>query len=325
MVNIDYMAHQEQYDPNQLLRFSELAVDAGFDRVWTSDHFHPWFHTDGQSGFAWAWLGAACERLACSLGTCVTPTAGHYHPGMIAQAFATLQVLHDGGIVLGVSTGEAMNEVPLGFDWPNYPERRQRLEESLEIIQALWELDGFVDYDGEHYQLDDARLYTKPEEPPELHIAANGPSTAALAGQHCDGFITVKKDDEYTEKLYPAVSREAGNVGRDVDSIETTLLVTASYHQDYEQAFEATKPWWPTTQNVFDRALSNPKEIEAEGGRATDEAVEEKFVIANSPEGIAGQLEEYAELGFDRIAMGNSSPEPEQFFEVMAEEVIPTL
>lgn len=318
MVRIDYMAHQEQYDPNQLLRFAERAGEAGFDRVWTSDHFHPWFHTGGHSGFAWSWLGAASERLDRSMGTCVTPTAGHYHPGLIAQAFSTLQVLHDHPVVLGVSTGEAMNEVPLGFDWPAYPERRQRLEESLEIIRALWSPEEeFVTYEGEYYQLEDARLYTNASESPELHIAANGPSTAALAGRFCEGFITVIKDEVFTEKLYPAVRREAAAADRDPDAIETTLLVTASYHPVYERAFEATKPWWPATQDVFDRALSDPRAIEAEGEKATRAEVEQKFLIADSSEAIVDRLQGYAELGFDRIALGNTSPEPEQFFDVM--------
>jgi coenzyme F420-dependent glucose-6-phosphate dehydrogenase len=131
------MAHQEQYRPDELLAFSDLAERAGFERIWTSDHFHPWFHTEGNAGFAWSWLGAAGKRVDLPLGTCVTPTAGHYHPGMIAQAFATLQVMNDDEIHLGLGTGEAMNETPLGFDWPEYPERRERLAESLEIIRTL--------------------------------------------------------------------------------------------------------------------------------------------------------------------------------------------
>lgn len=325
MVAIDYDAHQEQYEPDELLRYTELAEDAGFDMVWTSDHFHPWFHSQGSSGFAWSWMGAATERTDLPMGTCVTPTAGHYHPGLIAQAFATLQTMHSETVVLGLSTGEAMNEKPLGFQWPDYPERRQRLKESLEICHLLWEEDDFVDYDGEFYQLDDARLYTKPEESPELHVAANGPSTASLAGTYCDGFITVLKDKEFSEQLYPAVRRHAEEAGRDPDDIETTLLVTASYDPDYEWAYEATKPWWAATQDVFGRGLSNPKEIEAEGANATREAVEHKFLIADSTEEIAAQLEEYAELGFDRITLGNTSPDPERFFEVMGDEVIPSL
>jgi coenzyme F420-dependent glucose-6-phosphate dehydrogenase len=325
MVAIDYDAHQEQYEPEQLLRYAELAEQAGFDMVWTSDHFHPWFHSQGSSGFAWSWMGAATERIDLPLGTCVTPTAGHYHPGLIAQAFATLQVMHDDRIVLGASTGEAMNEKPLGFEWPEYPERRQRLKESLEICRTLWERDEFVDYDGEFYDLVDARLYTKPETRPELHVAANGPATASLAGKYCDGFITVLKGEEFTDRLDPAIRHYAEEAGRDPDAIETTLLVTASYHPDYETAFEATKPWWAATQDVFDRGLSNPREIEAVGDDATREEVEHKFLIADSPAEIAAQLEEYAEMGFDRITLGNTSPDPELFFEVMGDEVIPSL
>jgi coenzyme F420-dependent glucose-6-phosphate dehydrogenase len=325
MLSVDYMAHQEQYSPSRLLDFAEHAEEAGFGLVWTSDHFHPWFHTDAEAGHAWSWMGAAGERVDVDLGTCVTPATGHYHPGVMAQAFATLQEMNDDRVVLGLSTGEAMNETPLGFDWPEYEERRDRLEETLEIIRALWDEDGFVSYDGDRFQLNDAKLYTKPERDPEIHVAANGPSTARLAARYADGFITVKKGEEYTERLYPAVRRYAEEEGNDPDAIETTLLVIASYDEDYERAVESTRPWWATTQNVFDRAMANPKEIEQEGEKATREQVEEKFLIADEPEDLAAELERFAEMGFDRIAVANTSPDPERFFEVMGDEVIPSL
>jgi G6PDH family F420-dependent oxidoreductase len=325
MVAIDYMAHQEQYSPSRLLEFAELAENAGFEWVWTSDHFHPWFHTNAEAGFAWAWLAAAGERLDIPVGTCVTPAGEHYHPGLMAQAFATLQELNDDRVILGLSTGEAMNEKPLGHEWPEYPVRRDRLEETCEILHELWAADGFVDYDGEHYQLDEAHLYTKPDRRPEVHLAANGPSTASLTGEYGDGFITVKKGEEYTDRLYPAVRKYTREAGRDPDEIETTLLVIASYADDYEDALAATEPWWATTQDVFDRALANPKQIEAVGKQATREQVESKFLVADSAESIAAELESYADMGFDRVAVANTSPDPEQFFEVMGDSVIPTL
>ncbi|WP_433627419.1 TIGR03557 family F420-dependent LLM class oxidoreductase [Halomicrococcus sp. NG-SE-24] len=325
MVSIDYMAHQEQYSPSRLLSYAERAERAGYDFVWTSDHFHPWFHTDAEAGFAWSWMGAATERLSLPIGTCVTPATGHYHPGVVAQAFATLQEMHDERVVLGLSTGEAMNETPLGFDWPEYSERRDRLEETLEIIRRLWDEDDFVTYEGERFQLDDAKLYTTPETTPEVHVAANGPNTARLAARHADGFITVIKGDEYTDRLYPAVRRYATEEGRDPDAIETTLLVIASYDPDYKRAVEGTRPWWATTQDVFDRGLANPKRIEAEGEKATREQVEEKFLVADDPSTLAARLEEYAAMGFDRIAVANTSPDPGRLFEVMGDEVVPSL
>jgi len=325
MVAIDYMAHSEQYGPETLLTYARLAEDAGFEMIWTSDHFHPWFDTGGESGFAWSWLGGATQAIDLPLGTCVTSTAGHYHPGILAQATATLGVMHDRQIALGVSTGEAMNETPLGFDWPGYPERRDRLEETLEIVTALWEREGFVSYDGEYYSLDDAKLYTRPERRPDIVVAANGPSTAALAGQYADGFVTVLKDDTVTDRLLPAVRENAREAGRDPDAIETTLLVTASYHPDYDRAFEATRPWWAATQNVFEQGIADPREIERIGEQANRDEIEHKFVIADSPDAIVDQLERYADLGFDRIAVGNTSPEPELFFEAMSESVIPAL
>ncbi len=325
MVSVDYMAHQEQYSPSELLAYAELAEDAGYEFVWTSDHFHPWFHTGGEAGFAWSWLGAASQRTGLPIGTYVTPAAQHYHPGRIAQAFATIGEMHDERVVLGLSTGEAMNEKPLGQPWDEYPVRRDRLEETLEIVLDLYESDDFVDYDGEFFSLEEASLYTTPETRPEVHVAANGPSTARLAARYADGFMTVVTGEEFTERLYPAVRKYAREEGRDPDDFETTVLVIVSYDPDYERAFGATEPWWATTQDVFDRAIADPREIEALGEQATREEVEEKFLIADDPAAIAAEIETLAAQGFDRIALANTSPEPERLFEVMGDEVIPSV
>ncbi|PSQ63022.1 MAG: LLM class F420-dependent oxidoreductase [Halobacteriales archaeon SW_8_66_22] len=325
MVSVDYMAHQEQYSPSELLRFTELAEEAGYEFVWTSDHFHPWFHTDGEAGFAWSWLGAASQRTDLPIGTYVTPAAQHYHPGRIAQAFATIGEMHDERVVLGLSTGEAMNEKPLGQPWDDYPVRRDRLEETLEVVLDLYESEGFVDYDGDFFSLDGANLYTMPESRPEVHVAANGPSTARLAARYADGFMTVITGEEFTERLYPAVRKYAREEGRDPDGFETTVLVIVSYDEDYEAAVDATRPWWATTQDVFDRAIADPREIEQLGKQATREEIEEKFLIADDPATIAAEIEKLADQGFDRIALANTSPEPERLFEVMGKEVIPSV
>ena len=325
MVSVDYMAHQEQYSPSELLRFAELAEKAGYEFIWTSDHFHPWFHTDGEAGFAWSWLGAASQRTDLPIGTYVTPAAQHYHPGRIAQAFATIGEMHDERVVLGLSTGEAMNEKPLGQPWDDYPVRRDRLEETLEVVLDLYESEGFVDYDGDFFSLDGANLYTMPESRPEVHVAANGPSTARLAARYADGFMTVITGEEFTERLYPAVRKYAREEGRDPDGFETTVLVIVSYDEDYEAAVDATRPWWATTQDVFDRAIADPREIEQLGKQATREEIEEKFLIADDPATIAAEIEKLADQGFDRIALANTSPEPERLFEVMGKEVIPSV
>ena len=325
MVSVDYMAHQEQYSPSELLRFTELAEKAGYEFVWTSDHFHPWFHTDGEAGFAWSWLGAASQRTDLPIGTYVTPAAQHYHPGRIAQAFATIGEMHDERVVLGLSPGEAMNEKPLGQPWDDYPVRRDRLEETLEVVLDLYESEGFVDYDGDFFSLDGANLYTMPESRPEVHVAANGPSTARLAARYADGFMTVITGEEFTERLYPAVRKYAREEGRDPDGFETTVLVIVSYDEDYEAAVDATRPWWATTQDVFDRAIADPREIEQLGKQATREEIEEKFLIADDPATIAAEIEKLADQGFDRIALANTSPEPERLFEVMGKEVIPSV
>jgi coenzyme F420-dependent glucose-6-phosphate dehydrogenase len=137
--------------------------------------------------------------------------------------------------------------------------------------------------------------------------------------------MTVITGEEFTDRLYPAVQKYAREEGRDPDELETTVLVIVSYDPDYDRAYEATRPWWATTQDVFSQAVADPREIEAMGEAATPEEVEEKFLIADDPATIAAEVERLGEMGFDRVALANTSPDPEALFEVMGAEVIPAL
>lgn len=214
-MDIGLFAAHEEYTPSTLLEHAEWAEAAGFDTVWTSDHIHPWWHTGAECGAAWPWLGAALERTeSVMIGTGVTPPIGRYHPGMIAQVFATLGTMYPDRVHVTLGTGEAMNERPLGYEWPAYPERRNRLIDACEIITSLWD-GGFLDYEGYYWNTNSFNLYTLPEIRVPLYVAGNGPKTTRVAGRYADGFLTLVDNDRYRDVLVPALERGARDVGRD--------------------------------------------------------------------------------------------------------------
>jgi coenzyme F420-dependent glucose-6-phosphate dehydrogenase len=190
-LTLGYKASAEQFPPRRLLDLAIAAETAGFDSVWTSDHFQPWRHTDGHAPNALVWLGAAAVATnRVILGTSVLTPSFRYNPAVVAQAFSTLGCLAPGRVILGVGTGESMNEVPVGVEWPEQSERFARLRESVQLIQALTAPGAeIVDFEGTYFRTHEATIYDKPEKPLPIYIAASGPAAARLAGRLGDGFI----------------------------------------------------------------------------------------------------------------------------------------
>ena len=192
MLRLGYKASAEQFAPRELLELGVLAEEVGFDSVVISDHFQPWRHDGGHSPFSFAWLAALGERTErVLLGTSVVSPLHRYHPGVVAQAMATIACLHPGRALLGVGTGEAMNEVPLGVAWPEQKVRFQMLKEAVLLMHRLWREER-VTFEGVHYQTDNATIYDRPEVPVPLYIASAGPAAARLAGRYGDGYITTR-------------------------------------------------------------------------------------------------------------------------------------
>jgi coenzyme F420-dependent glucose-6-phosphate dehydrogenase len=178
MASIGYWAAHEQYSMHELLKFVVEAEKVRFTTAMTSDHFHPWWHDNAYGNFTWIWIAAAAEHTKrIRFVTGVTAPVYRYHPAIIAQAFASLDVLYPGRIGLGLGSGEAMNEVPLGFDWPRAKARLTRTREAIQIIRELWEGrndDGFVNFNGEYFLLRNAKLYTAPAKRIPIYMAAAG-------------------------------------------------------------------------------------------------------------------------------------------------------
>src|SRR4051794_3002696 len=192
---LGYAAMFEQFTPNDLLRYSKQAEDAGFGAVMASDHFHPWTPSQGQSAFVWSWMGALGATTNLRFGTGVTPPGYRYHPAILAQAAATLEAMFPGRFYLGLGAGEALNEHITGQYWPEPVARLEVLAESIEIIRKLF-TGKPVKYKGQHFTLETARIYTMPENPPPIYVATSGPVNAERTGRTCDGLITVGAADE---------------------------------------------------------------------------------------------------------------------------------
>jgi coenzyme F420-dependent glucose-6-phosphate dehydrogenase len=197
-VKFAWLCSHESYQPEELVEQAVAAEEAGFDVVLGSDHFHPWVDDTCAAGFVWSWLGTAAARTRrVQLGTSVTCPLFHYHPAMIAQASATVDRLSGGRFMLGVGTGEAINERPLGFSFPAYRERQDRMREALEIIHLLFAGEKLT-FEGRYYTTDAARLYSLPAHRIPVLMAAGGPKSAAFTGQFADGLITSVKRPEDT-------------------------------------------------------------------------------------------------------------------------------
>ncbi|HXX73187.1 MAG TPA: TIGR03557 family F420-dependent LLM class oxidoreductase [Candidatus Acidoferrales bacterium] len=326
-MKIGYACEHEQYQPDLLLDFAVEADKAGFDSIWTSDHFHPWAHNNASAGFAWVWMAAAAERTKrVELGTAVTCPTLRYNPAIVAQAFATLRSLYPGRIFIGLGTGEALNEMPVGCPWPSFRERVERFEEAIQIMRMLWSKE-LVTFKGKYYRLRKANLYTKPTSPPPIFVAASGKTTARLAGKYADGLLTLLAPEEhYLNVVFPAMEEGAKSVGRDPRELVKAVEIAVSYDKDYDKAIEASRYWSGAllpvmlTQQIYDT-----REVEACGRLVGDKQIAENRLIGTTPEEHINHLEKFLKLGFQHIYIQSSSPDEIETIRMYSKHVIPYL
>jgi G6PDH family F420-dependent oxidoreductase len=208
MGTVGYAVMCEQFGPNELIRYSQAAEANGFDSLMVSDHFNPWTPQQGQSPFAWSLMGALGAVTKLRFGTGVTPPGYRYHPAILAQASATLEVMFPGRFYLGLGAGEALNEHIVGQYWPEAVARLEVLAESIELIKKLF-TGKSVKYRGQYFNLESAKLYTMPEKPPPIYVATSGPVNAERTGRTCDGIITVGAADEKIKMLLERLEKGA--------------------------------------------------------------------------------------------------------------------
>jgi coenzyme F420-dependent glucose-6-phosphate dehydrogenase len=305
-----------------MLDYAVQAEKAGFSAIWASDHFHPWFHTGAKETQAWIWISTLLERTkSIPVGTGVTASILRYHPAIIAQAFASMEAIHENRVFLTIGAGEALNELPLGYSWIGVRERRERVAESAKIIRKLIS-EEFVTFKGKYFSLRDANLYMKARFP--IYIGASGPKMAEVVGELGDGFLTIKGADYAERELFPAIERGAKKVGKNLDDITKVIEIDMSYHQDYDKALAPLRTQAGTLlPEMFIDPIYDPREIEKMGASVTDKQLAESFVVGQSAEDLIKPIERAFDLGFDHVYLASLSPQEESFIKLCGEKVLP--
>ena len=313
-MRIGYFLSCEEFGPQELIRQARLAEAAGFDRVWISDHYHPWVDEQGHSPFVWSVIGAlatATERLHVT--TAVTCPTIRIHPAVIAQAAATSSVLLDGRFSLGVGSGEALNEHILGDKWPEADVRLEMLEESIEVMRLLWQ-GGNQSHRGRHYTVENARLYTLPDEPPPVLVSGFGPKSIELAARVGDGYCATMPEQEFVEQY-----RDQGGTG----PVQGGTKVC--WGPDEAECRATVYRRWPNEALPGELAqiLPTPRHFEQATELVTEEMIGESVPCGPDLDRHVAALQEYADAGFDELYVQQVGTHHEEFFDVFAREVLP--
>jgi G6PDH family F420-dependent oxidoreductase len=317
MAKIGYTLSSEEFGPNELVGFARDAENAGFDFVSISDHFHPWVDRQGNSPFVWAVLGAvaqATERI--EVGTGVTCPTTRIHPAIVAQAAATAAAMLPGRFFLGIGSGENLNEHILGDRWPETAIRQERMEEAIEVIRKLWE-GGLTSHHGKHYVVENARLYTLPEEPPPIIVAGAGPRATEIAGRIGDGFFGLVPDREVIDAF-----RQAGGEGKPCFG-----QFHVCWAADEDEAKRTALEWWPNAVagGNLNWELPLPSLFQDATSWADEDAIAESVICGPDPEPYVESLREFVEAGYDHVYFHQVGPDQAGFFEFATKELLPRL
>ena len=327
-IRFGYKASNEQFPPVELLRYGVLAEECGFDSVFVSDHLQPWRHDGGHAPFAMTWLGALgarTERIV--MGTSVLTPSFRYHPAIVAQAFATLGCLFPQRVVLGMGTGESMNEVPLGIEWPDGKERFARFREAVALIRQLWSEDR-VSFTGEYYRTVNATIYDRPEHPVPVYLAGSGPAATRYAGRVGDGYITTsgKGDELYADTLLPAVREGAAKAGRELADLDLMIEVKVSFDHSLDDAMAATQFWGALGLSAEQKSgVEDPVEMQRLADELTVEQTARRFIVSTDPDEHVARIRRYLDLGFTHLVFHAPGPDQEKFLRLYGAEILPRL
>jgi coenzyme F420-dependent glucose-6-phosphate dehydrogenase len=305
-VELGYAISSEEHRASDLVRWAREAEDAGFPFALISDHFHPWTDTQGESPFVWGTIGAIAERTdRLRLGTGVTCPTVRIHPAIVAQAAATSGELMDGRFFLGLGTGENLNEHVTGARWPGAEERLEMLEEAIWLIRALWE-GKLVTHRGRFFTVDRARIYSLPDEPPPIAIAAAGSRAAELAGREGDALISTSPDEELISAFESAGGSGKPRYGQ----------LTVCYAESEEQAVRTAYEWWPNAAlgGELGQELPLPRHFQQAAETVSPEDVAESVVCGPDPDRYRRAIDEFDDAGFDHVYIHQVGPDQESFF-----------
>ena len=316
-IRFGYALSSEEHRSADLVRNAAAAEDAGLEFALISDHYHPWVDAQGHSPFVWTVLGAIAQQTSTlEVGTGVTCPMIRIHPAIIAQAAATTADLFEGRFFLGIGTGENLNEHILGDHWPPYAERREMLIEAIEIMRGLWEGEIYS-HRGEHYIVENARLYTLPDEAVRIMVAASGPESGAAAGEHGDGLIVVAPDSEVIDAYRSAGGTDGPVYGQ----------VTGCWAASEREAAKTLKEIWPNAgvPGELSQELALPQHFEQASSVVTPESLAEQMPAGPDPEPWIEAARAYVEAGVDNVYFHQVGPDQDGFLRFFQEELDPEL
>lgn len=313
VMELGYALMCEEHGPQALLDDAARAEEAGFELFSVSDHYHPWLSSQGHSPFAWSVLGALTARTALPLISMVTCPIKRYHPAIVAQMAATTACLARGGFTLGLGTGEHLNEHVVGGEWPDPAVRQEQLQEAVEIMRQLFSGDEITHY-GEWFTVDRARLFTLPEEPPAIAVAAGGSSAAQLAAELGAGLVTVGPNTDLVE-----VYRDAGGIGPVIGQ------ASACWHTDAGEAKKIMRERWRQGTLGWDvnAELPTPAAFEAATQTVREDDVVGSKPIGNDVDDYLKSLGQFQDAGYDRVLMHNIGREQAGFLAWAERQLLP--
>jgi G6PDH family F420-dependent oxidoreductase len=312
---VGYFLSCEEYTPAQLVEQAVAAEEAGFDALWISDHFHPWNDEQGQSPFVWSVIGALSQACSLPVTTAVTCPTVRTHPVVIAQAAATSAAMLGGRFVLGVGTGEALNEHVLGTPWPSLDVRLEMLEEAVEVMRRLW-TGEVVTTQGKHYNVDTARIYTLPDAPPPVYMSAFGPKALDVAARIADGFINTADDAEAVASYKEKSGGKPAQGG-----------VKVAWAPTAEEGVDHAHRLWSNAglPGELAQVLPSPKHFEQASQLVTRQSTADSVVAGPDVAAHVDQLRSYVAAGYDEVYVANMGPHYLDMIRAYGSEVIPAL
>ncbi len=328
-VQIGYAAMLEQFAPAEAVALAAYAEQHGFNGVMAADHFQPWVPAQGESSFVWSVLAAVGERTIGDFGPGVTTPTFRWHPAMVAQASATLASMYPGRHWLGLGAGEALNEHIVGGYWPEAAERINRMFEAVEIISKLFTASiagRDVKHSGQYFKLESTRLWTMPAVAPEILIATAGPITAKRAGRNADGLITVGAPIEKVSMLFNKFEAGAREGGKDPSTMPKVLRLHLSWAETDELAMANALREWPNGAMRFPKSdIRSPFEFEQIAKHLRPEDFDGRMVISSDPDVHRAHIQQFVDLGFDKIYLHNVGRNQREWIDVFGRDVLPKL
>ena len=316
-MEIGYALSSEEHPPNDLVGYATRAEEVGFAFALISDHYHPWVDRQGQSPLVWCTIGGIAQATSrLRLGTGVTCPIMRIHPAVIAQAAATAAARMPGRFFLGVGAGENLNEHIVGEPWPEPPVRLAMLEEAIEVIRLLWE-GGEQSHHGPYFDVEEARVYTLPPEPPEIYVAADGEKAAALAGRDGDGLIGVTPEAELIEQFAAAGGSRKPRYGQ----------VAVCWAKREDEARRTAHQWWPTSglKGHLSWEIKTPALFELAVKSVREEDVAESIICGPDPERHLEAIRKFEKAGYDHVYVHQVGPDQEGFFRFYEKSILPAL